>query len=877
MNKIFTTLFFAGLFFIMSCSGSNKLFIDTYSMRITSGKVTAYEFEKGDKTRKVTTSDILSGKVELSLPSTNTPVLIELTNATYVDISTGKSVEFLPNEKWTTIITSPQEFNGKTISLNPVTTIAAAFAIYKVAYAADEKAAIDNAKSSIGEHFKVDMDESPIKEGSDLEASTDTDVQTYYILMAGISRLVQGINELNEKDKIFQKISLNEFLQIIWDDLSYDGVLDGRAYNTDLMFGSYKFGAKTLKEDLVWAIRLYISEHNITENEEIFSLIQNILNNTSGIFISDELSDFDAPTIIVFSPIGGGYSSKEVNIRFEAYDNTESGIAYTEARLEHPAIGAVEDLNPADYIFEGTVDSSLLNDGPAYVHLTALDGNNNKTEKILPFKIDNTKPAIITSLENDSFVRGLFATAISINDEFGSGISSLSVKLAGVPADKLVAAGAGQYDIEHQTTTLPDGLSQVEISASDACGNTAILTKNIFINNNILTADHFKERTSVGSDIAKYATECAGDLNNDGYADIINTNYSFLENIHVLLGNSSNEYIDPVFPENIPAGYFSYTSAVATNCDFDNDGHPDFVIGDPRHLLGAGRFAAFFSPLNSQLEWKNSIFKGAPNVFPGVEGLFGTSVACADMNGDGYDDIISSYGSLLGGTHVYYGPVFNTHTKISDNTGEITNIGYNNGDSAEDIALGSQVIMGSTSGQFSFPYDLPGNIDSITNIGDINDDGYTDIIVGYSTYIGSSILGSGFARVIYGGVNFPNQFFELYSPEYAVGFGKSAAASDVDGDGNIDILISAPQTDVFKGGETINQSGKIFVFLGPDYNQYRTLTSEFSGLYDRFGSNLRSGFDINNDGLGDVITQQPGGASGSNDVGSFHVLYDLNE
>jgi len=280
------------------------------------------------------------------------------------------------------------------------------------------------------------------------------------------------------------------------------------------------------------------------------------------------------------------------------------------------------------------------------------------------------------------------------------------------------------------------------------------------------------------------AISSAGDVNNDGYDDVIvgacrnspNGLYSGQAFLHYG-GASMDNISDVVFNGAAPGDYFGIQVSGAG--DVNGDGYDDVIVGASYSDVGtqspaAGRAYIFFGGADMDGS-ADVVLTGAARY-----DYFGTSVSGAgDMNGDGYDDVIvgawETGGSGTGRAEIYFG-------------------GANMDDNAD------VVLRGESS------YDSFG--DCVSGAGDMNGDGYDDVVVGaYGNDAGGASAGG--AYVFYGGEvvnNIPDAFFT----GAAAGdrFGDSVAgAGDVDHDGCGDVIVGAKFFD-----QPTNDAGRAYVY-----------------------------------------------------------------
>jgi hypothetical protein len=274
-----------------------------------------------------------------------------------------------------------------------------------------------------------------------------------------------------------------------------------------------------------------------------------------------------------------------------------------------------------------------------------------------------------------------------------------------------------------------------------------------------------------------------------------------------------------------------FGAAVASAGDVNGDGYADVIVGapgDPQHPGHAYLYLGGAGGLDPIPAWT----AGSDAFYNGTD--FGVSVAGAgDVNGDGYDDVIvgePSYPFLpctIGRAFVYFGsssgvsgpawvvlgggncndPPFYTHRSSLGRT--TATAGDVNGDHFADILIDGQLFMGSSAGPRTPPaLQLPGHA---RRAGDVDGDSYDDVIVASATFshsltqeIVSLYLGSA------AGLS-ATPAWVYASPEPGSGFGASVdGAGDTDGDGLANFIIGAP---FYDDGET--DEGAAFLAFGP--------------------------------------------------------------
>lgn len=323
--------------------------------------------------------------------------------------------------------------------------------------------------------------------------------------------------------------------------------------------------------------------------------------------------------------------------------------------------------------------------------------------------------------------------------------------------------------------------------------------------------------------------------------------------------------------------------SVSAAGDVNGDGYKDILIGTPRGLVGDpspkkgiayvifGKAVGFVNiNLANDLTTTSQGFSITGQVSYDYNG-FSVSGA-GDMNKDGYSEIvIGAYGADNGGTDA--GEVFVIYGKANG----FTNIDLNSFTSTQGFMIIRKV-----------QYDQLGY--SVAAAGDVNGDGYSDIIIGApGRDISGAGTDVGINYIIFGKSTFPavldlSASFTLDEGFYVVGdngydrTGTSVhGAGDLNGDGYDDIIIGAP-TNV---NSNSNEAGTSYVIFGKrnatSYSLYSQTLTEDQGFYitgsianGYSGYSVSEAGDINGDGYDDIIV----GAYGtSSNTGTSYVIF----
>ncbi len=316
----------------------------------------------------------------------------------------------------------------------------------------------------------------------------------------------------------------------------------------------------------------------------------------------------------------------------------------------------------------------------------------------------------------------------------------------------------------------------------------------------------------------------AGDVNGDGYADVIvggdrvNTHGA----AYVYQGSASGIPTSAAWmidDHNVPTDG-GLGNAVAGVGDVNGDGYDDVIVGDRLRTFQQGRADVF---LGSAAGLPTSPAWTVVGATTGNQ--YGASVAGAgDVNGDGYADVLVGAPRLHNGV-IQSGRAF---LYLGSPTGLSTTPAWS-ADGASNLAL-----FGT----------------SVASAGDVNNDGYADVIVGAP---GQDAGTSGGRAYLYLGSASGLAATPVWSTAAGVAsaeFGKSvASAGDVNGDGRADLVIGAPS--ITNGTGSL---GRVYVYHG-SFSGVPTFATALDGqaTIDAFGFSTAGAGDLNGDGFSDVV------------------------
>ncbi len=329
--------------------------------------------------------------------------------------------------------------------------------------------------------------------------------------------------------------------------------------------------------------------------------------------------------------------------------------------------------------------------------------------------------------------------------------------------------------------------------------------------------------------------------------------------------------------------------ALATG-DVDGDGFEDLIVGASDHEGGQrGEGAVFVFP--GSRRGPSAVATWSVEGDADWVGL-GASVAAADVNGDGFDDVIVgargySDGEMYeGGAFVYLGSRGGPSPQpdwLAEGGqayawlgGAVASAGDVDADGYEDVVIGAPgqdttaadagrvaLYRGSASGlelapSWAVDGELgSGNLGTAVAAGDVDGDGFSDVAVGAESF------GEGRVALVYRGSAAGLSADPAWTAA-GVGSARALAAADVDGDGDDDLLVG----DAWTWGE--RRGGLAWLYRGtPGGLEPEPVWGiEAVEAYEDLGGAVASASDVNADGFEDVLVASPALDGALPDVGS---------
>ncbi|MBP6015454.1 MAG: FG-GAP repeat protein [Candidatus Promineofilum sp.] len=393
------------------------------------------------------------------------------------------------------------------------------------------------------------------------------------------------------------------------------------------------------------------------------------------------------------------------------------------------------------------------------------------------------------------------------------------------------------------------------------------------------------------NDEVGYAVSGAGDVNKDGYGDLIigapgveadddiedagaayvifgRATFTAQLDLETLSGTNGFRIDGIVADARAGAG-------VAQAGDINGDGYDDMLIGAPEATVGGKEWVGQAFVVMGRHSFSPVIDLGTLNGSNGflINGVAAESStgkilqSAGDLNQDGYDDIAIVAGSYLTGRSLDTGTIYIIlgQPTFTDKF-NLAGLNGSNGFRIEGITKGDNAGR------------------SVAPAGDVNGDGRFDLVIG-APYAAAH---TGEAYVVLGQASYPATFnlsalngsngFRLVSSEANGEVGTAVGAADVNGDGLEDVIIGASTA----GAGGMRFAGKTYVVLGrTSFDASLSLDALGGGGFrldgalsgDQTGQTISPAGDINGDGYDEFLIGAPNAGPGvNNDMGYVYLI-----
>ncbi|MFI5316756.1 MAG: FG-GAP-like repeat-containing protein [Myxococcota bacterium] len=428
----------------------------------------------------------------------------------------------------------------------------------------------------------------------------------------------------------------------------------------------------------------------------------------------------------------------------------------------------------------------------------------------------------------------------------------------------LVARDANGVELD-SALSVAGGRVQIRVSDDGATYPIAI--------DPVIQPASWSVESNVSSALLGASVATAGDVNADGYSDVIVGSPGELGGegkAYLYLGGPGGLSTTAVWTGQGSSASDHFGASVAAAGDVNGDGFADVVIGAPGANAGSGYITVYQGSATGQLQSPVTIAGTSCFTTFVANSNFGASVATAgDVDKDGFDDVIAGEPGLT--------IDMNRSGFVCIFRGSATGVS-----ASSKWTIGPQVSISQTQ-----PTDIIQSFafgQSVSTAGDVNGDGFADLIIGAPAAhtVASVAHAVGAAHVFLGSASGPQvPAVWIQTGDDLSSFGGAVAnAGDLNGDGFADVIVGAPDDSTAGSG-----AGAVFIFHGSasgvsvaGANCYlSSVPSQYcefgASASARFGASVATAGDLNGDGYADAVLGMPGWSNPLGGIGAVEFLY----
>lgn len=445
----------------------------TFDALVVGGTVKVYDFTQGVKGDLLgqSTSDA-NGTYSIPVQVETRPLLVEMTGGYYLEEAGASEQVALSSKHKLSAVVNYTTGSTPHVSLTTFTHLAAGLAAYSVGAGKDAAASIDEANLRISTLVGLDiLSTTPalITDSGNSSAALTPELK-YGLLAGSISMWTYKHAPSIAKTPHTLPYTSIDFAQLLYQDVSADGLLDGIGPDSagnpgQLSFGVWPLGVDVYRLGIGAAIvQMAADKNNKTglTGPNVLSFAKSYISSTDGIFNSVVPVPFAVPTVSLSTPAASSMVSNLLNV--SANVQSDIGISTSELLVDGNSVAMA--TIPAAPVF--SLDTSAYSDGSHSIGVRSTDWGGLSNTSTVGVTFSNVSPTVqITAPASNAMVNGQIVVTGATQSIIGLNKVSLLVDNTMV-AESTTNLAAPSFTVN--TTAYLDGTHTIGLRATTLGG-----------------------------------------------------------------------------------------------------------------------------------------------------------------------------------------------------------------------------------------------------------------------------------------------------------------------------------------------------------------------------------------------------------------------
>lgn len=443
---------------------------------IINGTVSVYDFSTGAKGSLLAqaTSDG-SGLYSLSLQVESRPVLVEITGGYYIEEAGANAQIALSTKHKLTALANYTTGSSLSVAVTSYSHLAAGLAAYEISKGTAVSTAINSANTRASSLVGVNILTTTPKEITDVtNASATLTPELRYGFLAGAISMWTYNHAPSAAAAHLPPYTSIDFAQLLYQDISADGLLDGIGLDSTgaaapLSFGTTPMGVGVYRIGIgVGLVQMAGNANNKTgiDGAKILPFAQAYIANTDAMFNGVAPTSFESSAVVISSPATGAWVRKSINVASTA--SSPFGIKAVEFLVDGGSVATSANLAAQSFPIVTTAYAA----GAHTIDVRATDLGGFVTTASIQLNIDNIAPTATGSY----YYFGSGASFSRNNNGVASDSHSGAVSATIIANGQTVSinAGGSWSLITSATASTPHNIVWPDVRITDLAGNCTV-------------------------------------------------------------------------------------------------------------------------------------------------------------------------------------------------------------------------------------------------------------------------------------------------------------------------------------------------------------------------------------------------------------------